>query len=93
MDMRPLQPPEEIVEMAKSGESAVKTVPAQEVAYLVHKGPYAGVQDSQLRLMRWIADNGYELMGPGTAIFHNDLIMVGKEEDLITELQFPVRKK
>jgi effector-binding domain-containing protein len=91
--MKPLEPPEEIMEMAESGEAAVKAVPAQEVAYLVHKGPHSGVQDSQLKLMRWIADNGYELMGPGSAIFHNDLIIVRNEEDLITELQFPVRKK
>lgn len=91
--MRPLQPPPEIEKMATTGETGVKTVPAQEVAYLVHKGAYAGVQDSQLKLMRWIGENGYELMGPGIAIFHNDLIMVGSEEDLVTELQFPVRRK
>jgi effector-binding domain-containing protein len=92
-DMRPLEPPQEIQEMAESGEVAVKTTPPQEVAYLVHKGSHAGVQDSFLKLMRWISENGYELMGPGIAIFHNDLIMVRDEEDLVTELQFPVRKK
>ena len=91
--MRPLEPPREIVEMAESGEAGVKTVPAQEVAFLVHKGALSGVQDAQLKLMRWIGDNGYELMGPGTAVFHNDLIMVRSEDDLVTELQFPVRKK
>ena len=91
--MRPLEPPEDIKRMAGTGEAGVKTVPAQNVAFLVHKGPHSGVQDSQLKLMRWIADNGYELMGPGLAIFHNDLIITRSEEDLITELQFPVRKK
>mgnify|MGYP000097261583 CR=1 FL=1 len=91
--MRPIEPPREIQEMAISGEVAVKTIPAQEVAYLVHKGSHAGVQDSFLKLMRWISENGYELMGPGVAVFHNDLITVNSEDDLITELQFPVRKK
>jgi effector-binding domain-containing protein len=91
--MRPLEPPPEIKAMAGTGETGVKTMPAQEVAYLVHKGPYSGVQDSQIQLMRWIGDNGYELMGPGIAIFHNDPIMVRSEDDLVTELQFPVRKK
>lgn len=91
--MRSLEPPKEIQEMAASGKAAVKTPPPQEVAYLVHKGSHAGVQDSFLELMRWISENGYELMGPGMAVFHNDLIMVGDEENLITELQFPVRKK
>ncbi|MBC7253364.1 MAG: GyrI-like domain-containing protein [Actinobacteria bacterium] len=91
--MRPLKPPEDIQRMAETGEVGVKTVPSQEVAYLVHKGPHSGVQDSFLKLMRWIAENGYELMGPGVAVFHNDMITVKSEEDLITELQFPVRKK
>jgi len=81
------------MEMAESGEARVKTVPAQEVAYLVHKGSHSGVQDSFLKLMRWISQNGYELMGGGVAVFHNDLVMVKSEEDLVTELQFPVRKK
>ncbi len=91
--MRPLEPPQEIIQMATSGEAAVKTPQPQEVAYLVHKGSHAGVQDAFLKLMKWISENGYELMGPGAAIFHNDLIMVGNEDDLVTELQFPVRKK
>jgi effector-binding domain-containing protein len=92
-NMRPLKPPPQIMEMAASGEIAVKTPQPSEVAFLVLKGSHAGVQDAFLKLMRWISENGYELMGPGMAIFHNDLIMVGNEDDLITELQFPVRKK
>jgi len=91
--MRPLEPPQEIVEMAGTGQAGAKTVPAQEVAFLVHKGSLSGLQDSQLMLMRWIADNGYELMGPGAAIFHTDLVIARSEDDLITELQIPVRKK
>lgn len=88
-----MNPPDEIIEMAETGDVSVKTLQPQEVAYLVHKGSHAGVQDSFLKLMRWISENGYELMGPGIAVFHNDIIMVKNEEDLLTELQFPVRKK
>ncbi|WP_287155839.1 GyrI-like domain-containing protein [Candidatus Solincola tengchongensis] len=91
--MRPLEPPEEIKRMAETGEVGVKTVPATEVAFLVHKGPHSGLQDSFLKLMRWVAENGYELMGPGEAVFHNDPVTVRSEEELITELRFPVRKK
>lgn len=91
--MRPLEPPEDIKRMAESGDVAVKTTEPREVAYLVHKGSHAGVQDSFLKLMRWLGENGYEMMGPGVAIFHNDLITVDSEDDLITELQFPVKKK
>jgi effector-binding domain-containing protein len=91
--MRPLEPPQEIKDMAQSGEIRVKTTEPCEVIFLVLKGSHAGVQDGFLKLMRWASENGYELMGPGMAVFHNDLIIVGKEEDLITELRFPVRKK
>jgi effector-binding domain-containing protein len=79
--------------MAESGDVAVKATEPQEVAYLVHKGTHAAVQDSFLKLMRWLGENGYEMMGPGVAIFHNDLVTVDSEDDLITELQFPVKKK
>ncbi|OFW58008.1 MAG: hypothetical protein A2W01_10720 [Candidatus Solincola sediminis] len=91
--MRPLEPPQEIKDLAETGEVEVKTTQPQEVAFTVHKGSQADLQDSFLKLMRWAAENGYELMGPGLAIFHNDLIMVTSEDDLITELQFPVHKK
>jgi effector-binding domain-containing protein len=91
--MRPLEPPQEIRDMAESGEVKVKTTEPEEVVSFVLKGSHAGVQDGFLKLMRWISENGYELMGPGLAIFHNDLVIVGNEENLITELQFPVRKK
>jgi effector-binding domain-containing protein len=91
--MRPLVPPEKIIEMARSGEVGVKTTEPMEVAYLVHAGSYQSMQDSFLRLLRWISENGYEVMGPPINIYHNDPMMVRSEDDLITEVQFPVRKK
>lgn len=79
--------------MADSGEIAVKTTESREVAYLVKKGSYEEMSESFMRLLRWIAENGYEVMGPGVNVYHNDPMMVRSEEDLITEVQFPVRKK
>ncbi|MDY6794022.1 MAG: hypothetical protein SWK76_01880 [Actinomycetota bacterium] len=91
--MRPLEPPQEIKRMAETGEVFVKTPEPQEMAYMVHKGSQINIQDSFMKLMKWISDNGFELMGPGEAVFHNDPIMVQSEDDLITEIRFPVRKK
>lgn len=71
----------------------MNALPTKKGIYPVHKGTHSGVQDSFLKLMRWIAENGYELMGLDVAVFHNDMITVKSEEDLITELRFPVRKK
>ncbi len=91
--MRPLELPEEIEEMAESGDIRVKTAEPMEVAYLVHKGPYDEMGEALMRLLRWISDNGYELMGPPINIYHRDPMMVKSEEELVTEVQFPVKKK
>ncbi len=91
--MRPLRPPEDILEKATTGEVGVKKVPEREVAYAVHRGPHAQLQDAFLRLMRWISENGYELMGPGEAVFHLDPVVARTEDELLTEIRFPVRKK
>jgi effector-binding domain-containing protein len=91
--MRPLEPPAEIKELAESGEIRVKTTEPLQVVYLVHKGSYANMAESFMRLLRWIAENDYEVMGPGINIYHNDPMMVRSEEELITEVQFPIRKK
>lgn len=91
--MRPIRPPEEILEIAATGKVGVKTVPEREVAYAVHRGPHTELQNAFLRLMKWISENGYELMGPGEAVFHVDPVVARSEEDLITEIRFPVKKK
>ena len=79
--------------MANSGEIKVKTTEPQQVVYLVQKGSYQEMSESFMRLLRWMAENGYEVMGPAVNIYHNDPMMVRSEDDLVTEVQFPVRKK
>ncbi len=91
--MRPLDPPQDILAMADSGEIKVKTTEPMEVVYLVQKGSYQEMSDSFIRLLRWIAENGYEVMGPAINVYHNDPMMVRSEDDLVTEVQFPIRKK
>lgn len=91
--MRPLVPPEDIALMADSQDVKTKTLQPVEVAYTVHKGSYDNIQESFTRLMMWISENGYEIMGPGTAVFHIDELTARNSEDLLTELQFQVQKK
>lgn len=91
--MRPLEPPGDIREMAGTGEIRVKTTEPMEVAYMVLKGSYQEMGESFMCLLRWIAENGYEVMGPGINVYHNDPMMVRSEDDLITEVQFPIKKK
>ena len=91
--MRPLDPPEEILGMAGTGEVKIKTTEPMQVAYLVHRGPYSEIGESLTELMLWISQNGYELMGPAITIYHTDPVIAKSEEDYITEIQFPVNLK
>lgn len=67
--MRPIKPPREILEKAKTGEMGIRSIPEHGVAYAVYQGSHAGLQNAFLLLMKWISENGYELMGPGEAAF------------------------
>ncbi|KAF5437252.1 effector-binding domain-containing protein [Candidatus Methanophagaceae archaeon] len=63
--------------MAKSGEVKVKTTKTQEVVW---------------KLVPWVEENGYEIVGPPVAVCHNDS-HTALEEELVTECPFPVRKR
>ena len=81
---------EEIVKLAKSGEVKVKTTKPQEVTYAVHKGAYQKFWEVFWKLVQWINENCYEIVGPSVTICYNDP-RTTLEEDLISECQFPVR--
>jgi len=70
----------------------VKKVEGAEVASTMHKGPFAQVGNTIHALEAWIAENGYEIVGPYEEIYLTD---PGKStpEELLTEVRFPVRKR
>ena len=84
--------PEEIVELAKSGEVKVKTTKPQEVVYAVHKGSYQEIGEVFGKLAQWIEEYGYEIVGPAVTICYNNPHTM-PEEELVSECQFPVRKR
>ena len=84
--------PEEIVKMAESGEVKVKTTKPQEVVYAVHRGSYQELGEVFRRLAQWLEENGYEIVGPSITVCYNDP-QTTPEEELISECQFPVRKR
>jgi len=84
--------PEEIVKLAESGEVKVKTTKPQEVVYAVHRGSYQRLGEVFGRFAQWVEENGYEIVGPSITVCYNDP-RTTPEEELISECQFPVRKR
>lgn len=71
-----------------------KTLDAvDEMASVIHKGPYRDFPEAYAAIHRWIADNGYQITGPNREIW---LRSDGDEKDpneWLTEIQIPVKKK
>ena len=84
--------PEEIVNLAGSGEVKVKTTKPHEVVFAVHKGAYQELGAVFGKLAQWIEDKGYEIAGPSLTVCYNDPHTT-PEEELVSECQFPVRKR
>ena len=82
--------PEEVVKMAESGE--MKTTKPQEVAFAVHKGSYQKLGEVFGKLVQGMEENGYEIVGPSVTVCYNDPHTT-PEEELVSECQFPVRKR
>ena len=70
----------------------VKKIEALEVAAAVHKGPFNSVGATWDQLTAWIAENGYEIVGPGSEVYLSDPGST-PPEDLLTEVRFPVKKR
>jgi AraC family transcriptional regulator len=70
----------------------VKRMEGAEVASTMHKGPFDQVGHTIHALEAWIAENGYEIVGPYEEVYLSD---PGKTtpEELLTEARFPVRKR
>lgn len=69
----------------------VKELPSQEVAYAVLKGSYAEIAKEYGKIMKWIQENGYMVMGPTREIYLKGGEGV-PESEYLTEVQFPVAK-
>ncbi len=70
----------------------IKKVEAAEVAATMHKGPYDQVGATYGALAGWIAENGYEIVGPSEEVYLSDPGKTAPDE-LLTEVRFPVKKR
>jgi effector-binding domain-containing protein len=79
-------------EAKAEGRTKIMKVPAQEVLYTVHKGPYTEVGSAYAALFQYVREKGYMPLGCPIEIYLNDPAKV-KESELLTEIQLPIKKK
>ena len=77
-----------------NGENRVKVkeIPAHQVVSTVYKGPYGHAAQIYPALIKYANENGYNIAGPVKEIYMNNPMEV-TEDELLTEVQFPVMKK
>jgi len=79
-------------EAKPEGKIEIKKIPAQEVLYTVHKGPYMEVGPAYAALFKYANEKGYTPLGCPMEIYLNDPAQV-KESELLTEVQLPIKKQ
>ena len=71
-----------------------KVLPAVPTAVCVlHKGSYSNLREAYLFATKWIEDNGYQILDNPRESYIDGIWNQEKEEDWLTEIQFPVKKK
>lgn len=68
-----------------------RTVPGATCAMITHLGAYGNLGESYAAIVKWIEDNGYRIVGEPYEKYLNSPHEV-PEDELVTELYFPVAK-
>lgn len=63
-----------------------------EMACVVHKGPYQTLHMAYGAISKWIEENKYEIIGPQRELYLKGEWITTDQNEYITEIQFPVRK-
>lgn len=71
------------------GEIVVNKLPAMDIAWTIHTGGYDNVQSTYDKLLEWIDEEGYEVVGPAVEFFlTNENVPV---ESMKTKIGFVVQ--
>lgn len=86
---------EAVTEMKEDSEMiSFKKIPyVKTAACVLHKGPYSELPKAYGALMRWMEENSYELEDYPRESYIDGIWNKDSEEEWLTEIQFPVRKK
>jgi effector-binding domain-containing protein len=79
--------------LPESRRIKVRTLPAAEMASVVHRGPYTTLGKSIQDIVQWLEANGYRITGPERELY----LQPGRngsqtDPETVTEIQFPVQK-
>lgn len=70
----------------------ITILPAIRAVSVVYRGPYPGVEAGYNRIFLYARENNLETLSPDRELYFNDPAEV-PEEELMTEIQMPVREK
>lgn len=75
------------------GEVEVKTLPGGTMACTIVTGPYSEIPAHYAEMVAWLDYEGWEVAGPPREVYIKTPSTSGKsnEQDLVTEIQFPVK--
>lgn len=62
-------------------------------ACAIHKGPYSTIGRAYGAVIKWIEENGYDIIGLPRESYYDGIWNKENPEDWITEVQFPVKLK
>jgi len=79
-------------EAKPEGNIKIKKIPAQEVLYTIHKGPYSEVGPAYAALFKYANEKGYIPLGCPMETYLSDPAKV-PESKLLTEIQLPIKKQ
>lgn len=76
------------------GRVQVYDLPAEEMASLVHHGPFNTLNQAYQALFKWLEQNNYRICGPEREIYLHTGSGPTRQDDpsYVTEIQFPVQK-
>lgn len=68
-------------------------IPEVTVVCIYHKGSYENLRDSYNIILKYIEDNGYEIVDNARECYIDGCWNKDNEKDYLTEIEFPVKKK
>jgi len=76
-------------ETEEPGDLGVKHLEPHLVASVMYRGVYENIAPTYGELGEWVANHGYEVIGPPEELYYSDPETT-KPEDYLTEIRFPV---
>ena len=75
------------------GGVTVRDLEETTAACTVHNGAYRRLSEAYNALLKWIAENGYQMAGPAREVYlHCTMPVRQDDESYVTEIQVPVKK-